>query len=289
MMTWRWWQTLKNPPASHPLFLRIKASSAGPQRKIIVASLIGIAMFEIATFLLSVFSPTLQSLALIFSLIIPAALLVMTFNSTLYAMQWTASISGAIAREHEMRRYDLLCLLPIGAAGTCMVICAGCLDQDSTFKNIPRFERMPISRSQASFLVIVALLVLLRYFSEDRPSEIVFFIVFLIAAMTGFLVDYVQAAVMATLTGILTPTYIHGQNDARLLGALGFLLIQISTYLLTLVAGLVIIPVILDALHISDSIAKLSLPIIVLATFCGVREAAVFGLQSMVTQRLKAA
>jgi len=146
--TWRFWRALKNPPSEDPLFKRIVASYTPPRRRRLFAGgLILLVAFEFSLGLLSALAPALQGVALILSLIPPGLLLAMTFNSTPYATTWAATISGAIARERELRRYDLLCALPPGVMGTCMTICARCLSRDQTFKNLPRLEGLPAGQS----------------------------------------------------------------------------------------------------------------------------------------------
>jgi len=287
--TWQFWQALNNPPSNHPLFLRIKMRENAPRTKTFATAVVGVVLFEVSTLLLGLTSPLLQTVALVFSLILPLMLLAMVFNSTVYAVRWTASVGGTIAREREMRRYDLLCLLPSGPVGACMTICAGCLDRDSAFKSIPRFEKFPIRREQLIFIVIIATLVLVTLISEERVTEILLFFVCLIAAMLGFYVDYVQSAVFASLIGMLTSIYVHSQNDARLLGVLAFLLLQASTYLFTALVGVVIAPMILDWHQIPEWVASFSLPFLWLATFYGVREGMIVGLLRLVTHRLKMA
>jgi len=287
--TWRFWQALKNPPVNHPLFLRVRTTYSRPsRRRIIVAALVGMVAFEIGVIVLTANSRSLQPAAFVLSLILPVGLLAIIFNSTLYAVRWAVNVSGAITHEREARRYDLLCLLPSGTVGACMTICAGCLNFDSAFQSVAKFEKQRMNKSQAAFMVAVAVLVLYSYLSVDHPRETpLYYFAGLLLALAGYYVDYIQAAVLASLVGMLVSTYIHSQLDSRLWSGLGFLLLQTTTYLLTLLVGLVILPAVYQKLRMTSWLADLTVPILTLAAFIAMREALNSVLLRVVNNRLK--
>jgi hypothetical protein len=152
-----------------------------------------------------------------------------------------------------------------------------------------RFEYIRIRGSLRAFIAILATLFVFFWFFEGRSSDYTLDLVYLFATPIAFYLDYVQSAVLASLVGILVSTYVQSRNDSRLMGALGFLLLQTLTYLFPILVGLVMLPQIHDALHFDNWLAEFSAPAIVLATFYVVREGVIYGLVSMVTRRLKAA
>jgi hypothetical protein len=219
-------------------------------------------------------------------MIIPVLLLSAMLNSTIYATGWAISIGTTIAQEREQRRYDLLCLLPPGSIAACLTICSGCLNRNQTFRNIPTLRKLSFSKAQIIFGVLLFLLFIYAYALEGSGTEIVSIVIGSGTIIAAFFVDYIQAAVLASLVAILVSTYHGSPIDARLWSALGFLLLQISSYVFTLFTGFVLFPTLFGVTYL---LSVLSLPILTLLFFCGLREGIIIVLLRAVNYRLQSA
>jgi hypothetical protein len=285
--TWQFWRTLKNPPHTDPLFCRIM-NQPRPRvsRRFIGFGLVLIVAFYGMLLLESNSVQTLQPVLFLASMIIPILLLATMLNSTIYATGWAISIGTTIAQEREQRRYDLLCLLPPGSIAACLTICSGCLNRNQSFRNIPSLRKFPLTKPQIIFGGLLFLLFLYAYALEGSGTEIVSIVIGSGTIIAAFFVDYIQAAVLASLVGILVSTYPVSPIDARLWSALSFLLLQIGSYVVTLFTGLVLLPTLFGVSYI---LSVLTLPLLTLLFFCGLREGIIIVLLRAVTYRLQSA
>jgi len=138
-------------------------------------------------------------------------------------------------------------------------------------------------------MAILIPLFLVAYGEGDMQTDLLILLVYIACVTIGFYVDYIQSAVLASLTGMLVSTYIFSQLDARLYGGMVFLTIQISTYVITLVAGIVVAPMLFNGAGITGLLADMGVPVIALAVFCCAREGIIIGLSGLVNHRLKSA
>jgi hypothetical protein len=285
MLTWRLWRALCNPPYSHPLFQRTLTMQVihSRARRFILLAVGYMAICTLATFIW----PMLFSNSSIMVLILAA------LSNTIYSIAWAAGVSSAIAKEQELETYDLLCLQPTGAFGVGWALCTGNLHRNSFFKAL-RFLMPVISISAIVSLVIalgISLFLALSQpgFGQTETTQLLVTIIYAIVLAVAFLyIDYVQSAVMANLIGMITPTYVPNRLYARLWAVSGFLLLQMTVYLLTIIVGFIILPVLFTTLTPDNVHISILLSVIRLLWFYVLREITIFALWNLLVRRFNA-
>jgi hypothetical protein len=271
MTTWRLWHALKSPPSTHPIFQRMISPYYDDMNWALMAQ-----------------NVLIQGQIWFWSLIFvldTRALLLMMFSGTVYGLIWSAIVSGTIAIEREYRMYDLLSLSPSGMLGISWAICTGCLHRNQTFEQVNSQEAWSIRIILFIPLVISANVLLGRAFSNPGTLTIFWLAAFLIV----FYLDHVQSIILGSLLGVLAPHYSPSRFDSRLWACVGFLLIQLSTYLALVLTSAIILPTIYRAFTISGWYADISLPVLSIAVFYFTREVIIGRLWNRVTEQLNAA
>lgn len=264
MLTWRLWQALCHPPYRHPLFARTASASFGSTP--LLRALRFAAFYVTACTLFTLSWPIILSS--------PALVLLSAAASanTLYSLTWAARIGSAIAREHEQKSYDLLCLLPVGALGAGWALSTAHLHRSALFRTLRLLMHSLALALLGALLTIIP--VMLTLASGSPASYGLFLLLDYGAALAAaFYFDHVQSVTLAYLIGMITASIARNRINAQLWSAGFFLLLQGLVYLLILILGIVLLPAALHRLHLSQVAINVVLPIICLAAFYAVREA----------------
>lgn len=280
MLTWKLWRALCSPPYAHPLFQRtIMAHTVHSRIRRFTELMAG---YVVICALATLIWPLLFTNPAIILLLMAAG------SNTLYGMTWAFRVSTAIAREHELETYDLLCLQPCGALGTGWVLCVGNLYRSPLFRGLRLI--MPMISISVTLALVIALTIpiLLAISSSGETESIQLFVTLIYAlslAVAFFYIDHVQSILLANLLGMIMPTYLPDRLYAGLWAVSGFLLLQLAVYLITLVASFLITPIFQDVftLHIS-----LVLSILRLLIFYALREGLILVIWQMLAQRFNA-
>jgi hypothetical protein len=193
------------------------------------------------------FRLALLVLGLLFILFVyPAALpmtlavgfvLLVLFAGTVSGWVAASRIAGAIFREQEKGRYELLLLSPPGVLGVHWAIVTRYLRDDTLLRWLrwlPSGFYIFIAFPLFGLLIAILLTSVLWLFSDNpQPGFFTLFQVGMGLLIVGMLyTDYVQSVVMGILIGILLPTLAldRAENAAYTLASAGFFAFQTAFY-----------------------------------------------------------
>ena len=265
MFTWKIWRGLRTPPQQHPLFRRVMVAPLRP-----TPWYVGCAIILIAPLLL-----------------LPAIL----FTSAFYSLRWAVTIGGIIAREREVGMFDLISLSPEGGLGASWAICTASIHRNQSLQQI----QSPMSwlvRLGFTLLILASLgnfVEPLVPFGANAPMEIIIPLVYLFTLAGALYVDHVQSVAMGSLIGMLMPTYTRSRIDAGVGAFIVFLLLQVTTYMLTLLIGFSFLPSLFRGLGLVPTLVAILLPILRLVIFGLIREGMIAGLWRVLVERLNIA
>lgn len=248
MTMWRLWKGLKNPASDHPIFARILDDIYDDATRM-------------SRLLQNVFVQGQIWLWPLLFIIDMRLICLMVLSSTLSGTILTLRISSRIAAEQQSRTYDLLCLTPGGTIRSLWAICTGCLHREQAFE---------ILNSQEAWIVRLGLFVPFIVSSQLFLQRVlgltggvtVYWGAGLIAL---FYIDHVQATVFGCLSGMLAAHRSSGA-DQRLWAWATFAAFQVSSYLITILIGLVVLPDVctwLAHIGISREISQMILTVVV--------------------------
>jgi hypothetical protein len=253
MITLRLWKAFKHPPSTHPIFQRLLDEAEDE-----------IELFSLLQQILLQGQIWLWPLLFMLNM---RALLLMVFSGTLYGAIWSVQISGRIATERQNRRYDLLCLSPLGAVGASWAICTGCLHQKRAFEQINSQEAWSVRLILFIPIVISLPLIVRQLFAVTLTTSLIG----ILAVILVFYVDHVQSVLFGGLLGLLAFHHAPSRLDCRLWALAAFLGLQIITYLLLALVSVFILPAlhpIFPGIWYSDIV----IPLLSVLTFFLVRE-----------------
>jgi hypothetical protein len=190
-------------------------------------------------------------------------------------------IGSLLANLRERGQYDLLCLLPPGAARVTWELCTTCLHRTRTFSSLSS-ELVWVVRS---IFILATVLIIAR---ENRnPWQGPFLAMTQIGLMyVIFHIDDIQSLIVGSLSGMIAPTFTRTPADARLYSLLGYLLIQTATYLLVVLATFVALPALYRLLHWSGLAADFLQSVIGILTLYSFREVIIRALWQTLLRRL---
>lgn len=265
MLTWKLWRGLKAPPTGHPLFQRIMAAPLRP-----TPWYVGCAIILLAPLLL-----------------LPAIL----FTSAFYSLRWAINISSMIARERETGMFDLVALSMTGAIGASWAIGTASIHRNQSLQQI----QSPMSWVVRFGFTLLLLASLVNFVVPLMPSgtfigiQTVIPVLYLLTLALGLYVDHVQSVALGALVGMLIPTYTRSRIDAGVGALIGFLLLQVITYALTLLIGFVLIPGLFPVFGNEPLIAAIALPLLRLLIFYAIREGIIVMVWRVLVERLNIA
>lgn len=246
MLTRRLWRVLRTPPDEPSLFAYIAGQPSAPPWYIFGIEAIGLL------------------------LVVP----MMIFTSSVYGIGWAVSISGALAEERQRERYDLLCMILGGTLAVNTGLCRACLHRNRTFSNMTSRETW---LGRTIIAAAIGLYIINESLVQNDTLTLLLLLssLVLLALITYF--DHMYSTVLCSLLGMLIPTYTRNRGDAQFMAFLSFLVLQILTYTLTLLAIMLLYPGFLIAAHL-----------ISLLLYVGLREGCVWLLWRLLAKRLGA-
>lgn len=285
MMTFRVWNVLSKPPRLHPLFRRVQVPRQAE------------GWLQHANDLLAPYAPlaylfigmtlccALSSHAVV--LMIGVGVVVL-FNGTLYALNWGARIAKEIAIARESGEWELLCLIPQGPIAAAWAIATGVSHRDNAFSRLFR-RHLGVLAVLLAFFVVMLPCSLLDYTnprSLDRPDVVVTYGYLLVGLVVSY-VDYVQSAVLGSLTGLLGGLQTNSTLDAQLWAGGVFLALQMAVYALIIIFCFALLPPIPAQITGPQLIAEGALLLARVAFFVGVRELVIVAVWRLVARRLQ--
>ncbi len=289
MTSWRIWRILMNPPFWHPLFRRTLLNRASlpshptssyrshhPKSRMILEVMTAI------VFCSAMCSPLF--------LVAACATILFVLNGTGYSAIWAVQTSGVIAREREFGTYDLHCLSPEGALGVNWALCTGFLHRGQQLEQVHGLIRsiLTIGLVIAGIMAMVLVTNIVRTPDNSLASEGIqntsAMLVNVLALIAIIYIDHIQSVVLGILVSIFVPTYSRGHIDAQLATFGLFLFLQITTYLLFWLVGLVLLPALYQGTD--GIIAQVSLACLQVGSFYTIREGIITYLWRLLARRL---
>lgn len=279
MTTWKLWRALRNPPALHPVFLRTVLLPYRPKPP----STTWAGMVIKSVLSLGEYSPTL---------LIPVIPLIWIILGITYGLDCALRVGSAIAREHENDTFNLLSLSPAGALGASWAICTSTLYRNRDFDRLREIVRASMVVG-AAFILILGLTVLVVHsdtFSRfpAPPEPTIVHTANFLGVIAALYLEFVQSTLLGCLLGMFIPTYAHGRLDSSLYAVGGYLLLQVTTYLLAFFIGFVILPDSLNNLPFKSEYIEIVLTVLRLFVFFLIREVTLTILWRLLIERLNA-
>ncbi len=285
MMTFRVWTLLSKPPRLHPLYRRVQVPRQADgwlrQASDLLSPYLPLAYLFVGMALCC----TLSSHALA---LIAGVAVVVLFNGTLYATRWGIRIAKEIAIARESGEWELLCLIPQGPIGAAWAIATGVSHRENAFGRLFR-RHVGVLAVLLAFFVLMLPCSLLDYRqarSFERPDVLVTY-AYLLAALLVSLADYVQSAVLGSLTGILGGLQTHSPLDAQLWAGGVFLALQTALYALIAVVCFGLLPPIPAEITGPQLFVEVLLLLARVALFIGLREAVIVAVWRLVARQLQ--
>lgn len=255
-MTRRLWLALRYPDEQQPLYIRLVAV-----RSATVPWLLWLGVVLFAPILL-----------------IPA----LPFTATAYGLVWTVHISQSLSQLRATGRYSILSTTPNGELGISFTVCTGLMHHNRTFLRLHSGGLWSV-RILVGFIFLSIIFDSLPSVSEaERPFVGV--MVYLFVAC-GLIIDHYQTVVICGLWSMIIPTFVDDAFSIRVAAPTGFLMIQFTTYILTVALSFSTLPVFLRLIQVGLPVAaRIPLQFVV---FIAIRELMVFGLWRVLLHRLR--
>lgn len=196
------------------------------------------------------------------------------FMSAIYGLRWAIMIASTIAQERQTGMYELIALSPHGLMGCNRAISAACLHRYEFFEQLQSFGAW-VMRLVFTLILMMAIQSLSPpiIVSQDNPNLNSFIAgLYLLTMAIAIYIDHVQSIVLSNLVGMLTPNYVTNRLDAGFGALMVYLLLQIVTYLVTLIAGFVVLPSLLQGLNLQSQLVTILLAPLRLVIFYAIRE-----------------
>jgi hypothetical protein len=265
------WQAFSHPPSAHPVFQRVLNGSEYHIEWVLLAQ--------------SVF---IQGQIWFWSLVFildTRLLVLMIFSGTFYGAVWALAISNSITVERQQGMYDLLCLSPSGMIGVDWAIGTACLHRRAGFEHVNSQEAWSVRMILFVPLLVSAQLVLGRTMGATSAISVVS----ALAVLVFFYVDHIQSIILGVTFGLLGPHTVDSRFDSRLRALSGFLLAQVSSYLLLAATAFVLLPAVYQRIGLRGAWADFSLPFFSLLIFVVARDRLLAHLMRRLCDKLNAA
>lgn len=261
--TARLWWALTHPPATHPWFQRmVVLSTHSNQRHFSWANLVIKLILG-----LSLYSP------LLLLLLMPAALV---FLGLTYGLDCAFRVGGAIAAAYEQGTFRLLALAPPGALSAAWTLGVSALYRSHDFNRLLTIVQTALQTGLVlAVLTNIAVLTFLSPLFTRYPWPALPTIAGLLSFMAVLLaiyVEYIQSAIVGTLTGMLAASGSHNRVDTTLWSFGGYMLVQFATYATTVLLGFWVLEAVLRPTEIAGALTLPAASYLRLGMFFGVRE-----------------
>lgn len=281
MLTWKLWRALNRPPVRSPVYRRaFRRQQSTEQIDLTRIPLFGwfrnAGLVVLPIFVILIGAPGLVLLSYLALLLAP---LLLPFANIVYGVLLTTNVSGSIARERELRTYDVLCTAPEGTLGIHWAYCTSWIH----FHVIYRSAMLVIL-----FIGIVASLVGLSPQIIFGVGQVPVGVTLVRGLALGavFVVDYAQTVIISSLLTLLIPAQIENETNVRLWTASLVLVLQLGVYVPTLLLGIYALPNTLQLLGIDPLLSNLLIPLLLVGFFMALRVTIITGMWRAVQQHL---
>lgn len=271
--TWILWRYLLEP-GGHPLFrreMKLMSASGSAPSLVWIAPLLGVLVCG-GLWALLIRAPVSVAIGVLVTL---------TAFSTVYVGDWAARTSYTIARSRQLGMFDVFCLSPSGTLGASWAI-GNAVRHHADALGWITFFRQVISVS----LLLVLLMALGSLAARQNAANswpLARLLLDILALTLVSYLEHIQAVVMGSLIGMMTPVFTSARFEAYVWAAVGWLLFQVLSLLASILAVIASFPdgPLLDS-GVFDNI-RLSPTLLILLTFTLTREMAIIALWRVLT------
>jgi hypothetical protein len=172
-----------------------------------------------------------------------------------YGLALVLGVSGSIAREHELKTYEVLAVSPPGRFGMHWLYCIGWMYRSS-------YARLMIVAFICLGVVAAFLGLAIPIIFRAGSGTIIDPVIRAIASGFFFAIDFVQTIVIACLIAMVVPVYVRNRTTAHQIAASGFISAQLVSYLTAMSVGVVLYRAADDFVY----------PLLIIGTFTLLRE-----------------
>lgn len=222
MYTWLLWRALQSPPTKNPLFLQMQTIVKPSWLDRFWDGL------NVALVLLLFIKPPIFAL-----IILSIPIVYPMLSSTLYGVLFSMRTSTMIFARRQQGSYDLIRISPVGAWASFWAVCAGSVHRNDDLKRLNRYLKRILT-------ILLGLGLMLLFASPILPTEhlrtefiTMAMVVFTVQAL--MILELTQSSVLSSLMGMMFAITAHTTVDSRIGALVGFLMIQLTTYLTSLV------------------------------------------------------
>ena len=284
MISLKLWRALSKPPRRHPLFQYVLTGAKREEPQVTSGFVVWVMVLAAIIFIGTVlFQPMMWFILALF----------LSLNS-IYATRWVLRISRTILAEKASRRYDLLASLPVGLLGTSWALSTGAIHKRSSFRWIPYLILMTVI---IAFLALCGLSTITITMIEQLSDNETAFVENLAFARIGFqiipfvilfYIDHVYSILTAVVFGQIATIDAQHESEGQVRALLGFLTIQILTYIIGFVVAAFGLPAIFTTFGFTQVSHLIMIGIIGIVFFVFLREWIVFSLWRYLARTLEA-
>lgn len=284
MISFKLWRALSKPPRQHPLFQYVLADSKSEKPGITSGFVVWILMLAAFVFIWSViFKPVMALILVMF----------IALNS-IYATRWVLRISQTILEEKQTRRFDLLASLPIGLLGTSWALSTGAVHRRSSFRWLPYLILMIVVIAVIALcgLVTVTFTLLEELSGNDTAMlanlDFVRIGIRVIPFVVLFYIDHIYSILTAIIFGQIATIDIENIAEGQVRALIGFLAIQVITYLIASLISIIGLPYIFSIFGFTEVQHLVLIAVIGICVFVLLREWTTYFLWTFLTNSLDA-
>ncbi len=234
MMTWRLWRALFWPFVEHPIYRRIVRS----KRRIVTVkmrdAMIMPSIFRRSSPLWGFFAGAAMVFLvcsggwLIVLPLVCLAPLLMVSVGTLCGLICAIKTSTTLTKERQDGKFDLLGLAPSGITGATWAVCSAIYHNSAFMTQLRDFARGTYLVLTVGTFFLFGTIILNSGTSVISNAPINFSSLLILAALY---IDLVQSILVGSVIGMIIPTYVSAEFDARGLSLGAFLALQFLTYI----------------------------------------------------------
>lgn len=273
MYTWLFWRALQTPPIYNPLYRQMQIEQQSSWLDRFWNALIGLLLLLLFT------QPPLFVIALLFIPIVYPIL-----SSTCYGVLFSLRTATVVFARRQQGSYDLIRIAPGGAWTSFWAVCAGSVHRNGDLDRLQRYLKKLITMLFAIGLILLFGSVVVP--TEDLKIEFVTMLIIVITMITLMYLELTQSLMLSTFMGMVFAIHARTTVDSRIGALVGFLAMQLTTYLTSAVLVLNLIYPNIEAMTISPIVAMFIGCAMLMAYIFLLRETFAFMLWRLIARQL---
>lgn len=218
MYTWLLWRALQSPPTKNPLYRQMQLAQHPSWLDRFWNGLMALLVL-----LLFVKPPVFILMILSIPILYPI------LSSTCYGVLFSLRTATMIFARRQQGSYDLIRIAPDGAWRSFWAVCAGSVHRNGDLDRLYHYLNRILTMLLTLGIVLVVASVVVP--TERLQAEFWGMVIVLFTIMSLTVLELTQSSVLATLVGMVFAIVARTAVDSRLGALIGFLTIQLTTYL----------------------------------------------------------